>query len=57
MKNFLSIVLVFIFSSVSAFAHQPRLVKESQIQVEDPTVSKAYYAARVRNDEVFYGVI
>lgn len=53
MKKFLSIIILFIFSSVYAFAHQPRLVKESQIEVENPTVSKAYYAELTGEPDIY----
>ncbi len=44
MKKILIVFLVFILSSSSVFAHQPRIVtEESKIEIEEPTISKAYY--------------
>jgi hypothetical protein len=53
MKKILSLILLFTFSSLSTFAHQPRIIKDSIIEVEEPTVSKAYYAELTGQPDVY----
>ncbi|MBU0981530.1 DUF2892 domain-containing protein [Patescibacteria group bacterium] len=51
-KLFLSLFLVCLSSQV-AFAHQPVLVFENEVQVSDPEVSKAYYSELQGEPQVY----
>ena len=53
MKKFLSLSLVFLITSLTALAHQPRIIKDSTIEVQQPTVSKAYYAELTGQPDIY----
>lgn len=52
-KFFPFLLLLFLISPASAFAHQPRLVSETPIAVPDPEISKAYYGELTGEPHIF----